>query len=302
MLFLLLPLISLISLVIDFDLSTKVINWTLPLQSLCAQALPESKFQFFTQSLVCGIRLDEPMAKNLFLQTGLLHLVVVSGAHLIFLEQFLKKIFQKIPQKAFIICIFLFIYSLFTGFKAPVARALTQYLFNRLLQIKKFYLTQTQTTHLSGWFLLILFPEWADSISLLLSWSATFVLSALSECHLRKKIILSNTLVYLFIIPYLISFTQIPHPTSILFNSLISPIIGATLLPLGILSIAIPPLSHLSDWLLYSLFTLLDLFSNSISGTIIWIKIDLLHQWWIFFFLTQTYQFISIILRRKSVI
>ena len=44
------------------------------------------------KSLTCGKRLEDSPVKDIFVQGGLIHLTVVSGAHLLFLENFWKKL------------------------------------------------------------------------------------------------------------------------------------------------------------------------------------------------------------------
>ena len=69
------------------------------LHNLCLRHLNfETHLSEIYKSLICGKRLPTGHIKEIFVKGGLIHLTVVSGAHLLFLEKFWK----QIPLPAFL--------------------------------------------------------------------------------------------------------------------------------------------------------------------------------------------------------
>src|SRR5262245_6137827 len=83
----------------------------------CQYALPVSPYRALYAALVCGVSLPSGHEKQIFVDTGLIHLMVVSGSHLVFIERltgFLPNSIRLVLGGA---------YAFLTGFQAPVMRA-----------------------------------------------------------------------------------------------------------------------------------------------------------------------------------
>lgn len=191
-------------------------------------------------SLVCGKRLKAKALRDIFVQGGLIHLTVVSGAHLLFLEKF----WQKLPLPAFIkthgLFLLLTFYALTTRLQAPVLRALFSFCLFRFSQSFKLFWNANFITLLSGLLCLLYNPSWAYSFSLQMSVLACFLLN-FSTSPIKKCFF-----VYLFILP-LVNRWQALHPVTVLVNWLLAPVISGLLFPLSLLSPFFPLLYPLTD-------------------------------------------------------
>ena len=83
-------------------------------------------------ALLCGERLPEGELKHTFVALGIIHLMVISGCHLIFLEKMWKNLLPDFRFKNIFLTGFLFIYSLSAGCTPPVLRALFSLLLSRI--------------------------------------------------------------------------------------------------------------------------------------------------------------------------
>ena len=205
-------------------------------------------------ALLCGKRLDlESPARSLLSASGLIHLTVVSGAHLIFLAK-MGESFPSFRFKNMGVGFFLIFYSLMTGLYPPVLRALISFFLFRLNGRFKLFWSPPSRVMMSGLLCLALNPEWISSLSLQMSWAA-----ALAFSWARYNKLLSCLLCYLILSP-IISQWQTLHPMSVILNWMIFPLMSVFLFPLSVLSFLASPLYILSDgaWalLLYFLKTL----------------------------------------------
>ena len=261
LLFLFLSL-SLSSLLPFWDISTI----SQKLHGLCLQHLDfQPPLKDIYTSLVCGKRLKASALKDIFIQGGLIHLTVVSGAHLLFLE----KLWRRIPWPPFIktkgLLFLLTIYALSTRLQAPVLRALFSFCLSRCSESFKLFWNPGLITLLSGLFCLLCKPSWVDSFSLQLSVLAclllNFSISPIKKCFF----------VYLFILP-IINHWQSLHPFTVLVNWMLAPLISSLLFPLSFLSPFFPVLYPLTDSLWSFLLKMLKLveFFPSHSPLITW--------------------------------
>ena len=216
-------------------------------------------------SLVCGKRLTGGALKNTFVQGGLIHLTVVSGAHLLFLEKFWK----RLPWPSFIktngLFLLLICYALTTNLQAPVLRALFSFCLFRFSHSFKLFWNPNLITLLSGLLCLLYQPSWANSFSLQLSVLACLLL------HLSTSPIKKCFFVYLFILP-IVNRWQNLHPFTVLINWMLAPFISGLLFPLSFLSPFLPFLYPLTDslWSLTIQFLKLIEFFPSQSPLITW--------------------------------
>ena len=229
-------------------------------------------------ALLCGKRLEGREIKSIFTQVGLIHFMVVSGAHLIFLEQ----MWNRLPHwrfKNILIFLSLLIYALMAGLHPPVFRALISFMIYRLCSIYNFGWNPYWRVMLSGVIVLILQPRWVTSISLQLSWigSLGFVTAKYSK-------FLASFLCYFLILPVISQWT-ILHPLSIGMNFIFFPLLSVTLFPLSIFSFIFPflfPFTSFfwSQWI-HFLNYIQPLFKTHfhityLSGVYIWVYIGVL--------------------------
>ena len=193
------------------------------------------------QALMCGRRLPHGAIKTLFVKGGLIHLMVISGAHLLFLERFWRRLkFPFFPSLG--TCILLTIYALSANFHPPVLRALFSFFLLQIVRSNKLFWSPFITTHLSGLLCLIYSPSWIHSTSLQLSWIASLIQS-LSVSKMKNSF-----LTYLFIFPICNQWLYL-HPLTVLINWIMAPFIGSVLFPLSVLVTVFNPLHKWVDFL-----------------------------------------------------
>lgn len=205
------------------------------------------------RALVCGKRLPVSPVKSLFVQGGLIHLTVVSGAHLLFLERFWKKLPFPVLLKTHGIFFLLIVYALASHFHPPVVRALFAFFLHRLSSQFKLFWSTRQIILLSGILCLIYQPAWVYSLSLQLSLLACF-LQTMSPSLLKRSFF-----TYLFLLP-IVNRWQALHPFTVLIHWILAPLIGTLLFPFSFLSPFFPFLYPISDFLWSGVLKLLKIF------------------------------------------
>lgn len=204
------------------------------------------------KSLVCGKRLAFGQIKELFIQGGLIHLTVVSGAHLLFLEKFWKKIPLPVFLKTHGLFAVLILYALASNLYPPVVRALFSFFLFRLSHSLKLFWKAHFITLLSGFLCLIYQPSWVSSFSLQLSLLASFFQNV-SKSSIKKCFF-----TYLFILP-IVNRWQALHPITVLINWTVAPLISSLLFPLSFISPFVPHFYILTDFLWETTFSVLQL-------------------------------------------
>ena len=221
------------------------------LHHLCLTKLNfESSTPEFYKALVCGKRLPPGEFKSLFIRGGLIHLTVVSGAHLIFLKSFILK--WPIPNflKKPLILVFLIFYALSSHLHAPVLRALFSFFLFELSDRFKLFWNPFLILFFSTVLCLLYRPQLLDSFSLQLS-----VLASLLY-HGSKNSLAKCLFIYCFTMP-IINHWQELHPLSVLSNWILAPIISSVLFPLSLLSPFFPFLYPITDGLWMTVIQLL---------------------------------------------
>jgi predicted membrane metal-binding protein len=230
--------------------------------------------------LVCGKKLNATESYGLR-GLGLYHLMVVSGAHLIIAETWIRKIsFQSKSNNNWFVFALLGVYVGMTNWGPPVVRAWIQCLTQASQQRYQLGWRKHESSFISGLVALAIFPEFASLLSFQLSWIASLAIG-LAPKHLMK----SNAICYLLILPIL-SQLGAPHPASILANLIFAPILGAFLLPAVALCFVLP-ISGLMDYVWHFILLGGDLFTKTfstqsislleINGVRIWLYIAALH-------------------------
>jgi competence protein ComEC len=145
------------------------------------------------RGFLCGTAIENPKDRNTFQQTGLIHLLVVSGGHLQILSLLLlapiPRVFRRNKAFRFSLWVLLFSYCLITGFQAPVVRAFVGRVLTSLSQFWKWNWDLGKIQIAAGLMCLILFPAWLKSLSFYLSWLASmgFLLGPLCFSYRNSK-------------------------------------------------------------------------------------------------------------------
>lgn len=212
--------------------------------------------QDLASAFICGTSIDNIFAKEIFQQAGLIHLMVVSGSHLIFVSHLLnflsQVLFPRHPRAAWIAVLGLVFYSVMTGFQPPVVRSLVGILIGRCSHFFRWGWSNHLVQCFASLLLLSLNPPWILSLSFYLSWFASTGLNwaplflphrSSKDRRLRvrwQSAIFNHTITCLFI---QLSLTFLNHSfswLSFLTNLLIAPILGVILFPVLLFSLLIP--------------------------------------------------------------
>ncbi|MCY4512325.1 MAG: ComEC/Rec2 family competence protein [Bdellovibrionales bacterium] len=212
----------------------------------------QSELSDIYKALICGKRLPEGLIKESFIRNGLIHLMVVSGAHLLFLERLWKKMNLPFFQTSGIIAL-LTLYALTANLHPPVLRALFSFLLLKVSDSYKLFWNSPLITHLSGILCLIYSPSWIFSPSLHLSWLASLAQHS-SPSRLKKSL-----LTYIIILP-ICNRWQFLHPFTVFINWIVAPFIGSILFPLSLLTVLFHPLHSITDKLWEGTLKVLSLF------------------------------------------
>ncbi len=209
-------------------LLTLLKNLSTSLHQTCEVMSPLTNWKFAYQAIVCGSSLAPGDFKKSLITTGLIHLIVVSGSHLIFLSHWT----EKICQSRRVVWMILFLFTLTTGLQPPTVRAFVSLLLFQFVNHKKLFWTQPQRTIVSGLITLTLFPAWVTSVSFIMSWAASFSLATnpFKPHQLRYHF-------YVFLILYPIFLPLAPlNPISIAANLVFSSFIGAVIFPISLMA------------------------------------------------------------------
>ncbi len=232
-------------------------------QQKCVQILPmHSKSRDLLESLICGQNIKSPELKENLVKTSLIHVFIISGSHLILLDELLGLL--GIP--VFVRIVFLALYALIVGWQPPAVRALIALSLRSFLKNLNLKFPADLTVLIAGMFTLTLFPAWWDSTSLAMSWSAALALCWVPTLKVREKIsglLFSHLAVFIFMSVPLWGIGNL-HPLSLIYNLFLGPVISFLLLPLAFISVLIHPLLPLLDEALLLFARILKLASEPI--------------------------------------
>lgn len=254
-----LPLsILLIALSLWLDLSIKLPS---SLQSVHFACLKYTQFgdsiaYNLRQALVCGKRVPVSDVKTVFLNSGLIHLLVISGAHLNTLEYLISKIMFHKPRTArWLTYICFILLNLTCQFQAPCLRALFQKIIQDLNQRYKLFLTPIHEVMYAGTLCVCLLPIMTMSHSLILSWWISLCLKLPIKSNLNKCIF-----IYVSLIPWQASFMDLPT-ISILTNWLLAPTLSLIMTPLALFETLFPIVHKLTAFIWELIFYMLQMIS-----------------------------------------
>lgn len=210
------------------------------LNSICIEASPDSQWKYAYEGIVCGVPLKNSDFKSHLITTGLIHLIVVSGSHLLFLGAFCEKFCKK---KSLVTALLIF-FTLLTNLQPPAVRALISIFLDGFSKRYFLFWTKSQHVFVSGIITLLCFPNWITSISFVMSWSASF---ALATNQFQNHRIRHHAWVFLILFPIFLPLSPL-NPISIFANLVFAPIIGTILFPVSILGF-FPWLIKFTDFL-----------------------------------------------------
>lgn len=220
----------------------------------CLNIVPdEIQYKAEISALVCAQNFSKLSESNLYITSGLIHLFVVSGAHLIVLESLLKKL--KINDQ--FILIILIIYGFACDLNAPIVRSLIAYILNYTLNRKKIIWPAHFKLFIVGTLTIGLNPAWISSLSLQMSWIAAFMVMLGEVFFKSASVVFKQSLFFFSLLPTFVFF-QVPSPVIILVNLILAPALELILFPLGLLTFLFNFLSPLFD-------ALIDLFKYTLS-------------------------------------
>ena len=166
---------------------------------------------FMVSTLVCGETLSrqKPDTLQLLQKLGLVHLFVLSGLHVLFLDSVLRKL--PFLLRGFL----LFLYGQLTLWSTPLLRAFLAFLFFELNKRQRLFWSTYDVITLSGFLCLLLKPSSLTSLSLPLSWTAALgmYIGSRSKTYGFQK----HFIIYVCLFPLLLPLGP-AHPLSTLFE------------------------------------------------------------------------------------
>ncbi len=200
---------------------------------ICSTWMPASEHRELYSALICASSELSGANRQLWIDVGLIHLLIVSGAHLHFLEHWLK--FLPVRVRLLV----LGGYCWLTGFGAPVVRAWARRLMGLVARSVGFSLLQLELVTVVA--LVAVHPAWLFSRSFLMCWLCALAI-ALPRLFPQWPNLSLSLACYLMLLPFCPS-----APSTVLVNVLVTPYIGGVLLPLCILAVLVPWLLPVTD-------------------------------------------------------
>ncbi len=229
-----------------------------PAHQFCLDQLPRNSLYLKELSaLSCAENFTILSQSKLYAASGLIHLFVVSGAHLILLEQILTYLCLKNKKSRPFVFILLLLYSFMCNLNAPICRAFISFSLQQFLYSKNIIWPGPFKSLVIGLMVLILNPSWLSSLSLQMSWMAAFATIIGQDYFKNESIFLRQSLFFVLLTPTFV-FLQVPSFSSILFNLFLAPVLEFILFPLALLTFLINPLFKMFDTLIYCLNILLQ--------------------------------------------
>lgn len=225
---------------------------------------PQSISKMELKALVCGENFEQLQNSQFYISTGLIHLFVVSGAHLLvmraliqfFFSCFLFFLSSKTQKYLTLFCLFL--YTAVCEFNPPVTRSLFVLILSADFFETKLFWPQHAKIVMSGLLSLVFCSDWVSSISLQLSWLIALGGLFNSKIFLKPSALLRLALQSLWIYPTLLLFQNL-SPFSLLTQLIFSNFLEFFLFPLALLVLLIPSLSYSFDEIVLGLRHILQL-------------------------------------------
>lgn len=177
--------------------------------------------------LVCGEKITDSSTAQLLKSVGIIHMFVLSGAHLNFVIHWLKKI-PMLKSRPLPLGIILFFITTMCGFQIPIVRAFLQLSFCQLSKSKKLFWSNQLAINLSGGCIALFTRQW--SYSLILSWAAATFVESINQAKFKNTVFL-NFYLYLGLFFFLLPL-QPTHPIGVFVASVFTPLMSLILFPM----------------------------------------------------------------------
>ena len=262
-----------------------------------ASVRASASWDFIYRSLLCGESLPQGSFYESLKLLGLVHLMVVSGAHLIFFERILYRILFFIsPSFSFLkkslMFSLLILYAFCCLLKPPVVRALLSLSLSGLNHRFRWGLPGHQMTLLNGALCLALFPHWWTSYSLILSWGASLSLS-LAKGFRREF--------FCFFLLYPLLLPIAPqNPVVLLSNWFFAPLFSCIMFPLSLFVSFVPYFRFFGDAIWSGVERGFFFFSLALPPLSEGVRIPLFYLWCYIGCLHFVIYFLKIYTKRKS--
>lgn len=204
---------------------------------------PESQALAELKALVCAENFSSLNDSQLYISSGLIHLFVVSGAHLLLIERLLLR--SKINSG--IILSTLVLYAFACNLGAPVVRCLLAFGLNFFLISKNIRWPAHFRLLLIGLAALCFNFNWINSISLQMSWLAAFLVMLGEKIFTSRSLLFKQSLFFVTLLPTVVYF-QIPGAGTILLNMMLAPWLEFVLFPLGLCTWFFAPAYRVFDF------------------------------------------------------
>ncbi len=250
---------------IRFSVIGELTPISLFLHHKCLSYMPaESLYINSLSALVCGKNFDLLQDSYLYTSTGLIHLFVVSGSHLIVLKKIIDQISKLFLKKEFYIItiLLLLVYCAVCQFNAPVVRSFCFLSLSTLLTKIHRKWSPDYILFLAGFLALSLKPEWLSSLSLQMSWLASLVLLIYQQKLQNHPLIVRQTIFY-FIFSFCFRILGFPAFSITILCVLMTPILEYILFPLALLTTLLHVIEPIFAFVISTLNYILSLLSYS---------------------------------------
>lgn len=207
---------------------------------------PESQALAELKALVCAENFSSLNDSQLYISSGLIHLFVVSGAHLLLVERLLS----RAKCNSGVIFFILMLYAFACNLGAPVVRCLFAFGLNFFLLTKNIRWPAHFRLLLVGLATLCFNFNWINSLSLQLSWLAAFLVMLGENFFTASSILFKQSLFFVTLFPTVVFF-QIPSAGTILLNIFLAPWLEFVLFPLGLCTWFFAPAHRLFDFAIH---------------------------------------------------
>lgn len=236
-----------------FSILSEFKGVSLFLHNFCLNQIPKSSASHDTlAALVCGKNFQSLSDTQFYASTGLIHLFVVSGSHLLLIQ----KVLYKIKLNGVLLFAFLLVYCAMCLFNPPVTRSFIFLFLYLMLSRNHQYWPKHYLLLLSGLITICLNFEWVTSLSLQMSWMAALVLEIYATKFKDYSVFFRQIIFYsLFTVCFMgLGFPQF---STIILCVILTPLLEFILFPFAILTVIFHPLEPLFTSLLIGLNTLL---------------------------------------------
>lgn len=218
------------------------------LHNSCVQFIGnENNWGSLPAAFLCGREIESLTIRSLMIQTGLFHVLVVSGSHLSTLRG-LSKLFRILIPLGLL-------YVLICKMDPPIVRA---YCFLFVTAVSVFFKLHWRPSKIFFISLLLAFfwiPQWHDSTSLRLSLAATLALALCEKTPWTQgSRFRSGLLTFVLLFPFLCGWSQ-NNPLMAVPQILLMSPLNLLLWGIGLFSMLSPPVASFLYWVFLQMFS-----------------------------------------------